>query len=94
MAAGVITGDFMLRLPLDDFWPDFHLAPYAFVGFGGIFIGSPGNGDVSLFRDRFREQNRRCSSQTTVTLRGRALNRILEDFPGGSQILGHVGART
>jgi hypothetical protein len=29
----------MLRLPLDDFWSDVHLAPYAFVGFG-CFDGS------------------------------------------------------
>jgi hypothetical protein len=41
---GVVTGDFMLRLPLDTYWPNFHLAPYAFVGVGGIFIGSPGTG--------------------------------------------------
>ena len=31
-AAGVITGDFILRLPLDDFWPSVHLAPYIFGG--------------------------------------------------------------
>jgi hypothetical protein len=31
----------MLRLPLDSYWPNFHLAPYAFVGVGGVFIGSP-----------------------------------------------------
>ena len=28
VAAGVLTGDFLLRLPLDDFWPSVHLAPY------------------------------------------------------------------
>ena len=38
---GAFTGDFMLRLPLDSYWPNFHLAPYAFVGVGGVFIGSP-----------------------------------------------------
>jgi hypothetical protein len=31
-AAGVVTGDFILRLPLDDFWPSVHLAPYIFGG--------------------------------------------------------------
>jgi hypothetical protein len=31
VAAGVLTGDFMLRLPLDDFWPSVHLAPYFFA---------------------------------------------------------------
>jgi hypothetical protein len=41
--AGVITGDFMLRLPLDDFWPRVHLAPYVFGGFGGILLGNEGN---------------------------------------------------
>ena len=45
VAGGVVTGDFLLRLPLDAYWPNFHLAPYAFVGFGGIFVGSP---NVSL----------------------------------------------
>ena len=25
--AGIVTGDVVLRLPLDDFWPGFHLAP-------------------------------------------------------------------
>jgi hypothetical protein len=27
VAAGILTGDVLLRLPLDDFWPNFHLAP-------------------------------------------------------------------
>ena len=53
MAAGVLTGDFMLRLPLDTFWPDFHLAPYLFVGLGGIIIGSPGEGDRQFVREPF-----------------------------------------
>ena len=39
VAAGIITGDFMLRLPLDDFWPNVHLVPYAFAGFGSIILG-------------------------------------------------------
>jgi hypothetical protein len=34
--AGILTSDALLRLPLDDFWPNVHLAPYAFVGFGGM----------------------------------------------------------
>jgi hypothetical protein len=41
--AGVITGDFILRLPLDDFWPSVHLAPYIFGGGGGLFTGAGGN---------------------------------------------------
>ena len=42
-AAGVLTGDFIMRLPLDDFWPSVHLAPYVFGGFGGVFTGAGGN---------------------------------------------------
>ena len=34
--AGIITGDIILRLPLDDFWPSVHLAPYA-IGGGDVF---------------------------------------------------------
>jgi hypothetical protein len=42
-AAGVLTGDFVLRLPLDDFYPGFHLAPYIFGGFGGVFTDAGDN---------------------------------------------------
>jgi hypothetical protein len=42
-AAGVLTGDVVLRLPLDDFWPGIHLAPYTFGGFGGVFTGAGNN---------------------------------------------------
>ena len=47
-AAGILTGDFLLRLPLDGFWPNFHLAPYAFAGFGGIILGNAGGGERSV----------------------------------------------
>ena len=50
VAAGVITGDFMLRLPLDDFWPGVHLAPYVFAGFGGILLGGGGKRDTRSVR--------------------------------------------
>src|SRR5271157_679506 len=40
VAGGVITGDFMLRLPLDAFWPNVHLAPYFFAGF--VWLPFPG----------------------------------------------------
>jgi hypothetical protein len=43
IAAGVLVGDALLRLPLDDYWPCFHLAPYVFGGFGGILVGSFGS---------------------------------------------------
>src|ERR1700749_4000472 len=42
-AAGVLTGDVVLRLPLDDYWPGVHLAPYTFGGIGGIFTGAGNN---------------------------------------------------
>ena len=54
-AAGVISGDFMMRLPLDDFWPSVHLAPYIFGGGGGLFTGAGG----STINTRFPEVNER-----------------------------------
>ena len=39
IGAGVLVGDALLRFPLDDIWPCFHLAPYVFGGFGGILVG-------------------------------------------------------
>jgi hypothetical protein len=86
--AGVVTGDFMLRLPLDTFWPNFHLAPYAFVGVGGVFVGSPGNGN-NEFVERTVFVSR--TEGAPATLRGRNISRLEQDFPGGSQVLGHVG---
>ena len=41
-AAGIIVADGLLRLPLDEFWPNVHLAPYMFAGFGGILLGTQG----------------------------------------------------
>ena len=52
VAGGVVTGDFLLRLPLDAYWPNIHLAPYFFAGFGAIIIGSPGNGGNHEFVER------------------------------------------
>jgi hypothetical protein len=94
VAVGVVTGDFMLRLPLDAYWPNFHLAPYFFGGFGGIFIGSPGNGNGNrefVERTVFVSRTQGAPANRPVTFRGRVLNRLQQDFPGGSQILGHVG---
>src|SRR5258707_6646935 len=54
-AARVLTGDVVLRLPLDDFWPGVHLAPYTFGGFGGVFTG-PGNKPI---KTPFPEGNQR-----------------------------------
>jgi hypothetical protein len=93
VAAGVVTGDFMLRLPLDDYWSGFHLAPYFFAGFGGIFIGSPGNDNNHEFVERtvFVSRTEGAPATQPVTFKGRAVSALREDFPGGSQLLGHVG---
>ena len=50
MAAGVLTGDFLLRLPLDDFWPRFTLAPYIFAWFRWYFAWRPGEQQPQLVR--------------------------------------------
>jgi hypothetical protein len=92
VAAGVVTGDFLLRLPLDSFWPNFHLAPYAFAGFGGIIVGSVGNDDHTFVeRTVFVSRTQGAPANQPVTFTGRGRSRLQEDFPGGSTILGHVG---
>jgi len=93
VAGGVVTGDFMLRLPLDAYWPNFHLAPYFFAGFGAIIIGSPGNGGNHEFVERtvFVSRTQGAPANQAVNLTGRAISRLQDDFPGGSQVLGHVG---
>ena len=92
VAGGVVTGDFMLRVPLDTYWSNFHLAPYFFVGVGGIFIGSPGN-DNHEFVERtvFVSRTEGAPATQPVTFKGRALSRLQQEFPGGSQVLGHFG---
>ena len=57
-AAGIINSDIILRLPLDDFWSGVHLAPYGFVGFGGIF----GGGGQQTINTRFPALNERFNS--------------------------------
>src|SRR5580704_16004286 len=80
VAGGVFTADFMLRLPLDSYWPNFHLAPYAFVGVGGIFVGSPGNGNREFVeRTVFVSRTEGAPTTQAVTLRGRAISRLQED---------------
>ena len=73
VAAGVLTGDFLLRLPLDDFWLSVHLAPYFFAGLGGIFIGNGGEGhSVS---QTFTVTNAAGESRD-VTFTGRRVNSL------------------
>ena len=86
--AGILTGDFLLRLPLDDFWPNVHLAPYGFVGLGGIILGSGGEGrSVS---ETFTVTNNATGQTRQVTVTGRGVNRIRNNF-GSDRVLGHFG---
>jgi hypothetical protein len=93
VGAGVITGDLMLRWPLDAYWPNFHLAPYIFGGLGGIFVGSPGNGnEFTVDRTVFVSTTQGAPATRAVTLRGRAISNLQEDFgSGGNRVLGHGG---
>ena len=87
MAAGVLTGDFMLRLPLDDFWPSVHLAPYFFAGLGGIIVGSGGEGhSVS---ETFTVTNA-AGETRDVTFTGRRVNSLRNNI-GEDRVLGHFG---
>jgi len=92
VAGGVVTGDFMLRLPLDAYWPNIHLAPYIFAGFGAIFVGTPGNGNFTVQeRTVFVSRTQGAPANQPVTFTGRGISRLEQDFPGGSQVLGHTG---
>ena len=88
VAAGVINADIMLRLPLDDFWPGVHLAPYAFGGFGGIFAGS--GGESHTLSQTFTITNDTTGETRTVTLTGRRANQLQSKF-ANSRVLGRVG---
>jgi hypothetical protein len=68
-AAGVITGDFILRLPLDDFWPSVHLAPYIFGGGGGVFTGAGDN----TANTRFAGVNERFNNASSNVTNNRGL---------------------
>ena len=87
MAAGIITADGLLRLPLDDFWPGVHLAPYAFVGFGGILLGSS---DEQSFSQNFTITDNNTGQTRTVTVTGKSISRLRQRF-GTDRVLGHVG---
>jgi hypothetical protein len=68
-AAGVVTGAFVMRLPLDDFWPSVHLAPYVFGGFGGVFTGAGGN----TINTRFSGVNERFNNASSNVSNDRVL---------------------
>ena len=88
VAAGVLTGDFMLRLPLDDFWPSVHLAPYFFAGLGGIIVGG-GGGEGHSVNETFTVTNSAGVSRD-VTFTGRRVSAIRNNF-GDDRVLGHFG---
>jgi hypothetical protein len=71
-AAGVISGDFILRLPLDDFWPSVHLAPYILGGGGGVFTGAGGN----TINTRFAGVNARFNNASSNVENNRGLGHI------------------
>jgi hypothetical protein len=71
-AAGVLTGDVVLRLPLDDFWPGVHLAPYTFGGFGGVFTGAGGN----TINTPFPEVNQRFNHASSNVSNDRVLGNV------------------
>lgn len=50
--AGIVTGSLILRYPLDLCWPNFHLAPYAVAGVGGLIDGYNGFREVDDRVDR------------------------------------------
>ena len=71
-AAGIITGDIILRLPLDDFWPNIHLAPYIIGGGGGVFTGAGGN----TINTRFPELNQRFNNASSNVENNRGLGHV------------------
>src|ERR1700748_1275404 len=71
-AAGIITGDIILRLPLDDFWANIHFAPYAIGGGGGVFTGAGGN----TINTRFPELNQRFNNASSNVENNRGLGHV------------------
>ena len=71
-AAGIITGDLILRLPLDDFWPNVHLAPYIIGGGGGFFTGAGG----TTIHTRFPELNREFNNASSNVDNDRGLGHV------------------
>jgi hypothetical protein len=86
-AAGVLNADLLLRLPLDDFWPGVHLAPYVFGGFGGILTG--GGGGQATFNETVIVTNLAGTEAREVTIR-RRLNNIRNNI-GTDRVLGRIG---
>jgi hypothetical protein len=88
VAAGVINADVLLRLPLDDFWPNIHLAPYVFGGFGGIFVGGGGEGRT-INPQTFTVTNNATGETHEVTVTGQRINRLRN--VSSDRVLGRIG---
>jgi hypothetical protein len=72
-AAGIITAQIIMRLPLDDFWPSVHLAPYGIGGFGVLFGGGGGqtiNTEFPELNSRFNSIERSVQSRPLGTIGG------------------------
>jgi hypothetical protein len=99
IASGVLAGDALLRLPLDDYWPNIHLAPYVFGGFGGIFVGE---GPSANFSETFTVTGPVTvtgpnggtavvpNTSRQVTVNGRRLSRVRSNI-GTDRVLGRIG---
>jgi hypothetical protein len=70
--AGIVTGDLLLRLPLDDFWPSVHLAPYFIGGGGGLFTGV---GGITI-NTRFPGVNNTFNNVSTNVTNNRGLGHV------------------
>jgi len=93
--AGVINADVLLRLPLDDYWPNIHLAPYVFGGFGGIFAGGGGGEGRTINPQTFivtgPTNNPNISPRTReVTVTGQRLRSRITNI-SADRALGRIG---
>jgi hypothetical protein len=89
----------LLRVPLNEFWPGVHLAPYLFGGFGGILVSS---GSSASFSETFTVTGPTTvigpngqtmvvpNTSKQVTIRGRRANAIRNNI-GTDRVLGQVG---
>jgi hypothetical protein len=101
VGAGVLVADALLRLPLDEFWPCVHLAPYVFGGFGAIIVGSGPSASFSetaTFTGPVTVTGPNGNTVTVVqpgqtvsrTVTGRRLSRIRNNI-GTDRVLGQIG---
>ena len=87
VAAGIVNADLLLRLPLDEFWPGVHLAPYAFLGFGGVLTG--GGGDERRVSQTFTVTNSAGESRQ-VNFTGKNVSSIRNNL-ASDRVMGHIG---